>query len=108
MGYDIVQVPIKCPFCGAITTDGQTNGLANALNIYREGDDVSEHLQHGWIKCVFECQSQKCKGIKGIKGKKFIIRLQIKDAKITKNYMIIEPLQQYNPSKRFTDEPSIL
>jgi len=57
--YDIVKVPVKCPYCGAIVPEGQTKDLARFLFTYKTGDYASEKLKY--LNTTYLCRhSLRC------------------------------------------------
>ena len=57
--FDILKVPVKCPYCGAIVPTGQTKDLTNTLNTYKIGDHASDKLKY--LDATYACRhSLRC------------------------------------------------
>jgi len=97
--FDCVHVPVKCPYCGWVTRDGQTKDFDRLLNHFKIGDDVSQWINEGYIDCIYDCRSPSCRakaeardikrqGCRSGFGMLFDVFIEVKRGKVTRNYQI--------------------
>ena len=100
--YDTVYVPVPCPFCGSIVTDGQTKDLENSMNIYYIGSEINDDRLR-YIRALYDCKNSLVCLAKSIRyhngyhgfGVLFDVNIAIIYGKLTNYYFDVEPSKHY-------------
>lgn len=96
--FDSVIIEIKCPYCGEVSeTEAQTRQLDCDLEVWKVGDFVTDKLNY--LICIADCIQPKCKeyvtkknGYWGGFGRKFNVKIVLKDGKVTGEYEVLNVL----------------